>query len=87
MGRRRDTFDLTPYQEDSFYWGLTYDETVKLSRVPISPPEFYILKFGSGETDSSGIACLWWMHEPDLPEPGEVLTKINEDLHTDVVEL
>ncbi|XXH02094.1 hypothetical protein Hte_008460 [Hypoxylon texense] len=87
MGRRRDTFDLTPYQEDSFYWALTYDETVKLARDPNSPPEFFILKFSSGDTDSSGIACLWWMHEPDLPEPGEIFAKINQNLNEDAVEL
>lgn len=43
MGRKIDTFDLIPYQEDSFYWGLTYDETAKLARDPSLPAEFHVL--------------------------------------------
>ena len=87
MGRKNDTFDLIPYQEDSFYWGLTYDETAKLARDPSLPAEFHVLKFGSEKTHSSGITCSWWKHEPGLSEPGEMFTKVEEDLHEDMDEL
>ncbi|EAQ83603.1 hypothetical protein CHGG_10007 [Chaetomium globosum CBS 148.51] len=46
MGREADTFELVPYQADSFYWTLTYDDTVKLGREVVYPEEYYIVKFG-----------------------------------------
>jgi CubicO group peptidase (beta-lactamase class C family) len=77
MGRRADTFELVPYREDSFYWSLTYDETVKLARDPAPPEEYHILWFGS-DGGRSGIDCLWWKHEPGLPWPGEIFKKTEE---------
>ncbi|KAH6623413.1 hypothetical protein F5144DRAFT_623378 [Chaetomium tenue] len=48
---RADTSELVPYQADSFYWTLTYDETVKLGREVVYPEEYYIVKFGSEEIE------------------------------------
>jgi hypothetical protein len=76
MGRKADTFELTPYREDSFYWSLTYDETVKLARNPVFPAEYHILKFGS-EAEQQGITCLWWNHQSGLAEPGEAFRKVD----------
>ena len=28
--------------------------------------------------EGSDINCLWWRHESDLPEPGEIFKKVNE---------
>ncbi|KAJ5509022.1 beta-lactamase/transpeptidase-like protein [Penicillium freii] len=69
MGRKADTFALLPYQEDSFYWTLTYDESAKLAREPIFPIEYHIIKFGS-DVNRTGVSCLWWQHQSGLPEPG-----------------
>jgi hypothetical protein len=78
MGRSADTFRLLPYQEDSFYWSLTHNECMKLSRLTFFPKEYYILKFGSDEQESA-ISMLWWRHDLDLPEPGEVFRRTTED--------
>ncbi|KAK9849602.1 hypothetical protein MYU51_014219 [Penicillium brevicompactum] len=86
MGRKADTFHLLPYQEDSFYWTLTHDESAKLAREPIFPMEYHITKFGS-EMNGTGVSCLWWQHRSDLPEPGELFTKMGrgfEDAHAEL---
>jgi CubicO group peptidase (beta-lactamase class C family) len=46
MGSNRDTFDLEPYQTDSFFWWIDYDETVKRARLSGFPKEYFILSFG-----------------------------------------
>jgi len=77
MSRAADTFELVLYREDSFHWSLIYDETLRLTRDSSLSAEYHILKFGS-DMEGSDINCLWWRHESDLPEPGEIFKKVNE---------
>ncbi|OQD71061.1 hypothetical protein PENPOL_c001G09690 [Penicillium polonicum] len=86
MGRKADTFALLPYQEDSFYWTLTYDESAKLAREPYFPIEYHIIKFGS-DVNRTGISCLWWQHQSGLPEPGELFKKTETDFECTRAEL
>ncbi|KAH6991327.1 beta-lactamase/transpeptidase-like protein [Ilyonectria sp. MPI-CAGE-AT-0026] len=79
MGRDADTFGLVPYQEDSFYWSLSYDGCVKLARETGYDKEYFIIRFGS-DVAGSDVTHLWWRHEYDLPEPGESFHKIKEEL-------
>ncbi|KAH8734316.1 beta-lactamase/transpeptidase-like protein [Ilyonectria robusta] len=79
MGRDADTFELVPYQEDSFYWRLSYDDCVKLARETGYDKEYFIIRFGS-DVAGSDVTHLWWRHEYDLPEPGESFHKIKEEL-------
>lgn len=74
MGRSADTFKLLPYQEDSFYWTLTHDESARLAREFLFPVEYHILRFGS-QGDESNVSRLWWQHSS---EPGEVFVKTTE---------
>jgi hypothetical protein len=74
MGRKADTFALLPYQEDSFFWTLTHDESAKLAREPTFPMEYHIIKFGS-DVNGTSVSCLWWQHQSGLPEPGELFKK------------
>jgi hypothetical protein len=52
MGSSRDTFDLTPYESDSFFWWLDFDESAKRARLPGYPKEYFILRFGCPSTSS-----------------------------------
>lgn len=67
MGRDADTFELKPYQEDSFYWSLGYDEMVALARAPDYEVDYHIIKFSFDGTDVS----LWWKHDPTMTGLGE----------------
>ncbi|KAI0860086.1 beta-lactamase/transpeptidase-like protein [Xylaria cubensis] len=46
LGADIDTYELQPYQTDSFYWMLDFDESAKRARLPWFPPEYFVLKFG-----------------------------------------
>lgn len=76
MGRDADTFKLMPYQNDSFFWTLTHDESARLARDPTFPADYHILKFGS-MTNGSDISCLWWKHQSGLQEPGEIFKRMD----------
>jgi hypothetical protein len=86
MGRKADTFALLPYQEDSFYWTLTHDESAKLAREPIFPIEYHIIKFGP-DVSGTSVSCLWWQHQSGLPEPGELFKKTETELERARAEL
>ncbi|CAG8430148.1 unnamed protein product [Penicillium salamii] len=86
MGRKADTFALLPYQEDSFYWTLTHDESAKLAREPNFPMAYHIIKFGS-DVNGTSVSCLWWKHQFDLPEPGELFKKTETELKRPRAEL
>ncbi|KAL2689092.1 hypothetical protein Neosp_003144 [[Neocosmospora] mangrovei] len=72
MGRKRDTFELKTYQDDSFFWFLTHDEAARLARYDGYGQDFYILRFGSVKGDDDVVDVLWWKHEPSLDGFGEV---------------
>lgn len=75
MGRKPDTFDLTTYQDDSFFWFLTHDEAAKLARYDGYGGDFYILNFRSSSGEKDVIDALWWRHEPSLPGLGELFER------------
>ncbi|RMI99773.1 hypothetical protein CDV36_015966 [Fusarium kuroshium] len=75
MGRKRDTFELTTYQDDRFFWFLTHDEAAKLARYDGYGEDFYILNFRSSNRDKDVIDTLWWRHEPSLPDLGELFER------------
>lgn len=90
MGSSANTFDLTPYEPDSFFWWLDFDESAKRTRLPGYPKDYFILKFGCALTPSwfSGdaeMSCLTWKHEFQLAGPGEVFRKKMEKPSTDVL--
>ncbi|KPM34298.1 hypothetical protein AK830_g12275 [Neonectria ditissima] len=79
-GEDFDTFDLEPYQTDSFFWWLDYDESAKRARLPGYPKEYFILEFGCPATPSwwdfgaePKMECLTWKHEFSMPGNGEKL--------------
>ncbi|KAJ4182305.1 hypothetical protein NW767_013886 [Fusarium falciforme] len=72
MGRKRDTFELTTYQDDSFFWFLTHDEAAKLARYDGHRENFYILSFRCASGDKEVIDALSWKHEPSLNSLGEL---------------
>ncbi|KAH7001076.1 beta-lactamase/transpeptidase-like protein [Ilyonectria destructans] len=76
MGRDADTFQLVPYQEDSFYWWLSNDDCVQLARETGHDEEYFIIRFSS--VLGSDVTHLWWRHEYDIPEPGQLFRKIKE---------
>ncbi|CAG8364546.1 unnamed protein product [Penicillium salamii] len=84
MGRNADAFRLFPYQRDSFFWTLTHDESAKLAREFVFPIEYHIIKFDS--QNGSNVSCLWWKHDADLPEPGEIFVQTNKGDHEHVRE-
>ncbi|EHK16215.1 uncharacterized protein TRIVIDRAFT_196045 [Trichoderma virens Gv29-8] len=63
MGSPHDTFDLIPYQTDSFFWWLDFNESAKRARLPGYPKEFFILKFSLPS------------HEFQIADEGEVFMK------------
>lgn len=74
MGRKRDTFELTTYQDDSFFWFLTHDEAARLARYDGYGEDFYVLRFSSVKGDDV-IDALWWKHEPSLDGFGELFER------------
>ncbi|CAG7992352.1 unnamed protein product [Penicillium salamii] len=48
--------------------------------------EYHIIKFGS-DTNGTSISCLWWQHQSDLPEPGELFKKTVTELERTRAEL
>ncbi|KAI8722774.1 Beta-lactamase domain-containing protein [Fusarium sp. LHS14.1] len=75
MRRKRDTFQLKAYQDDSFFWFLTHDEAAGLARYDGYGPDFYILRFGSVKGDGNVVDALWWKHEPSLDGFGELFER------------
>ncbi|RYP42730.1 hypothetical protein DL768_010278 [Monosporascus sp. mg162] len=85
LGADHDTFDLEPYQPDSFFWWLDYDESAKRARLPGHPKEYFILKFGCPTSPSwlsfSGdreMKCVTWKHEFSIPGDGEEFWKVED---------
>ncbi|KAJ2987974.1 hypothetical protein NUW58_g4220 [Xylaria curta] len=78
-------FDLEPFQHNSFFWYMSYDELARRARLAGFPMEYYIIEFahvhGEGNaTDdpgSDGINALRWKHEFALKDKGEVFRKRN----------
>ncbi|KAM0415876.1 hypothetical protein ACHAPT_013187 [Fusarium lateritium] len=66
MGREKDAFELTTYQDDSFFWFLTHDEGARLARYDGYAEDFYILWFRSTGGETGVVDALWWKHEPSL---------------------
>lgn len=90
MGSSTDTFDLTPYESDSFFWWLDFDESAKRARLPGYPREFFILKFGCPSTSSwlsrdVEMGCMTWKHEFQFAGAGEVFQKKTRGLYTDIL--
>ncbi|KAI8680719.1 Beta-lactamase domain-containing protein [Fusarium sp. Ph1] len=75
MERKRDTFELKTYQDDSFFWFLTHNEAARLARYDGYGEDFYILRFGSVKGDDDVIDALWWKHEPSFDGFGEVFER------------
>ncbi|KIX09847.1 uncharacterized protein Z518_00928 [Rhinocladiella mackenziei CBS 650.93] len=83
QGRKADTFMLLPFQNDSFYWKLTYDDAMKLARDADSPKAYYILRFSpdchSGSCRDSGpgeeLLRLRWKHDDTMQDDGEIFAK------------
>ncbi|KAL7965328.1 beta-lactamase/transpeptidase-like protein [Trichoderma sp. SZMC 28014] len=89
MGSTANTFDLTPYEADSFFWWLDFDESAKRARLPGYPKDYFILKFGCPSTSSwlnrdVEMGCLTWKHEFQLAGPGEVFRKKTRESHIDI---
>ncbi|KAL6854714.1 hypothetical protein ACO1O0_005839 [Amphichorda felina] len=84
LGAEIDTYDLQPYQTDSFFWMLDFDQSAKRARLPWFPAEHFVLKFGCPQAPSVWpsdeeviMQCLTWKHEPAVPGEGEVFRKSN----------
>lgn len=82
QGSANETFTLVPYQADSFFWHLTFDEFAERARLPGYPKEYFILRFhclSQAEWWRFGqhedMKCITWKHEFSLPGDGEVFKK------------
>lgn len=91
MGSDRDTFDLEPYQTDSFFWWIEYDETVKRARLSGFPKEYFILSFGCPSKPTRWsfganvrMGCLTWKHEFQLSGDGEVFQRKGSKASSDM---
>lgn len=78
MGPFNDTIDLIPYQWDSFFWWLNYNESARRERLLGYPKE--ILKFDCPSTfwwinRNVEMGCLTWKHEFQFAGPGEIFRK------------
>ncbi len=94
MGAEHDTFDLNPYQTDSFYWFLDFNESARRARLPNFPKEYFILEFGCSTSASWGSAtgnvemeCLTWKHEFSLAGDGETFRKNETNMRIGVQHL
>lgn len=90
MGSSNDTFDLIPYESDSFFWWLDFNESAKRARLPGYPKEYFILKFGCPLTSSwlsrdIEMGCLTWKHEFQLAGPGEIFRKKTKNPFTAIL--
>lgn len=72
MGRPRDTFQLTPYDIDKFYWRLTHGECVLRGRPRGFPKEYYIVNFVFPTKHGAAVEdpVLYWKLDPDYPGEG-----------------
>lgn len=91
IGSFANTFDPTPYEPDSFFWWLDFDESAKRARLPGYPKDYFILKSGCPSTPSwfsrdVEMSCLTWKHEFQLAGPEEVFRKKTNKPSTDVLE-
>ncbi|KAI1307401.1 beta-lactamase/transpeptidase-like protein [Xylaria venustula] len=82
LGVDIDTYELHPYQNDSFFWTLSFDESAKRARLPWFPAEYFILKFGCRSEPSwwqfgkeVDMGCLTWKHEFTVSGDGEAFRK------------
>lgn len=82
MGSEEDAFYLEPYQDDSFFWWLNYDEMAKRARLPQYPKDYFIIKFECPKAPSwwnlGGevvMDCVVWKHEFTLAGDGETFRK------------
>ncbi|KAI0098143.1 beta-lactamase/transpeptidase-like protein [Nemania sp. FL0031] len=82
LGADVDTYDLQPYQTNSFFWILDFDESAKRARLPWFPAEYFVLKFGCQSEPSwwqfgkeTDMRCLTWKHEFTVPGEGEIFRK------------
>lgn len=82
MGNYQDTFDLEPYQDDSFFWWLDYDGMAKRARLPQYPKEYFIIRFGCADEPSwwilggkASMDCVVWNHEFKLSGGGETFRR------------
>ena len=82
LGADIDTYDLEPYQTDSFFWMLDFNESAKRARLPWFPAEYFVLKFSCPHEQSEqafkgdvDMKCLTWKHEETVPGEGEVFRK------------
>ncbi|KAH8125877.1 hypothetical protein FP744_10009155 [Trichoderma asperellum] len=91
MGSSNDTFDLIPYESDSFFWWFDFNESAKRARLPGYPKEYFILKFSCPSTSSwlrsrtdVEMGCLTWKHEFQLAGPREVFRKKTRNPYSEV---
>lgn len=91
MGSSNDTFDLIPYESDSFFWWLDFNESANRARLPGYPKEYFILKFSCPSTSSwlrsrtdAEMGCLTWKHEFQLAGPGEAFRKKTRNPYSEV---
>lgn len=68
-GVEEEEFTLHPYQEDSFTWLPTHDESPRKGRYYDYPMEYYIIQFGADDSKSSPIATLSWRFDFAVDEP------------------
>lgn len=72
MGREADSFQLVPYESDTFFWYLTHDECVTRGRLPQFPSEYYIIKFTFDEEKP----VLHWKYDDSYPGEGETFRQV-----------
>ncbi|KAI1392902.1 putative D-aminoacylase [Hypoxylon trugodes] len=91
MGLESDTFDLQPYQSNSFFWHVSYDDLAQRGRYAIWPKQYYIIEFGNSNDTPVGmgisepkITYLRWKHDFSFENDGEMFRKetSEESLHS-----
>lgn len=88
-GQDFDTFNLEPYQTDSFFWWLDFDESARRARLPGFPKEYFILQFACPSAPSwwdfggaPEMECLTWKHEFSMPGSGETFRRLGKCNHS-----
>ncbi|KAI1145889.1 putative D-aminoacylase [Nemania diffusa] len=82
MGRKYEGFKLQPYQHNSFFWHLSYDELAQRARYTTYPKEYYVIEFNciddpEGDPAAYDVECkmmnaLRWKHEFTIQGKGEI---------------